>query len=331
MIARTLAVSLSLIFGTFWIPTSVGADVNTLLPAPISASQIEIVLSTSRGQVSAGAGFGLTADVKNVSNEPVYLVCYYFDMTPPIEIDPQGPRMWSATIQGNQPAESDLFWPIRLGPGDKTTAFWASQPEVESAERTWQERTLTTLSYYLHLINFAPGDYTIKVIALYWPDEESAEAVSDNYRTETSQIKLPVVAPQWVIILGAAIGGLIAYLLFPKIRRRQNEVELLGLLSAILFSIIIRILLGRIADTQFFVKITVTDFWGAIAIGFIAVSSGNSLLQKYVESWGAPTGSKSSSSTVGTVISNVPATTPASATGGLETRRLPRMSRSRGQ
>jgi hypothetical protein len=119
--------------------------------------------------------------------------------------------------------------------------------------------------------------------------KQSAINFSDNYRTETAEIKVPVVAPQWVIILGASLGAIIAYFLLPNIRRKPDHVELLGLSSAILFGIIITILLGRIADTQFFVKITVTDFWGAVAIGFIGVASGHSLLQKYLPSWGAPT------------------------------------------
>ena len=45
---------------------------------------------------------------------------------------------------------------------------------------------------------------------------------------------------------------------------------------------IVTILLSRIADTQFYVRITVNDLWGAIALGFIANYAGYRFLLKLV-------------------------------------------------
>ncbi|MFZ0247620.1 hypothetical protein [Candidatus Binatus sp.] len=262
---------------------------------------LEIALSTSRPQVTVGALFGIVADVKNISDKDLYLVCAYFVMVPPIEIDPNGPEDWWAFINGNQPTDdfkSDKFYfdPIRLPSGDKMVAMWAGTNSHASSDTTWEGALYSNFNEFAHIATFLPGDYTIKVAVLYWPDQLSAQSHAPNYRTQTADIKVSISAPQWVIMSGAAVGAVIAYFLFPNIRRKPNEIDVLGLLSAVLLGVIITILLARISDTQFFVKITVNDLWGAIAIGFIAVASGNSLLNKYVASWGSPTGATSGTS-----------------------------------
>ena len=52
------------------------------------------------------------------------------------------------------------------------------------------------------------------------------------------------------------------------------------MLASVLLSIIGTILLSRLADTQFLVKVTVNDFWGAVAIGFVINATGKKLLAK---------------------------------------------------
>jgi hypothetical protein len=36
-----------------------------------------------------------------------------------------------------------------------------------------------------------------------------------------------------------------------------------------LMGVVVTILISRIAETQFFVKVTINDLWGAIAVGFV--------------------------------------------------------------
>ena len=48
-----------------------------------------------------------------------------------------------------------------------------------------------------------------------------------------------------------------------------------------MLSSIVTILLARLSETQFLVRVNVADLWGAIAIGFIASASGTAILQKY--------------------------------------------------
>ena len=182
----------------------------------VSSPGLEIELSTSRPQVTAGAQFGITADVKNLSKNDVYLICSYFVMIPPLEIDPNGPEGWYPYIQGNQPLahfnnNGDFhFDPIRLPPGDKLSAIWAGKNSLapsDTEEKTWQATLYRNVKDLAHTVTFLPGDYTIKVTALYWPDEQSATEHRQNYRLQTADLKVSVSAPQWVIMLGAANGG----------------------------------------------------------------------------------------------------------------------------
>jgi hypothetical protein len=45
----------------------------------------------------------------------------------------------------------------------------------------------------------------------------------------------------------------------------------------------ITILLSRISETQFLIKVTVNDFWGAVAIGFVANYMGAKALNKLID------------------------------------------------
>jgi hypothetical protein len=54
-----------------------------------------------------------------------------------------------------------------------------------------------------------------------------------------------------------------------------------GLFGACLLSAIVTILLARISETQFLVKVTVNDIWGAITIGFFANYAGSKVLERF--------------------------------------------------
>ena len=105
-------------------------------------------------------------------------------------------------------------------------------------------------------------------------------------------------APQAVILFGAAVGGLFAYFIHPQARRRLIDSapfrgrsflyegtrrifqEIGGAFAALLLSTIVTILLSQISDTQFFIRVTVSDLWGAITIGFVADYAGSTILGK---------------------------------------------------
>jgi hypothetical protein len=49
-----------------------------------------------------------------------------------------------------------------------------------------------------------------------------------------------------------------------------------------LLSAIVTILLARVSETQFLIRITVSDFWGAIAVGFIANYIGAKIFERII-------------------------------------------------
>ena len=239
-------------------------------------SMIEMKIHTSRSVVIAGSGFGIVADIQNKSDQSIYFRPKYFTMTLPAEIDPDPPTVWWALIPPQYSEATNFEQIIHLAPSAKTTAFWASgdQPVKESWVKTWFWK-------YYNLISFPPGEYTIKIVGSYWPDYASADQQLSNYNTDTAEIKVVVAAPQWVIIIGAVIGGLIAYFLLPNARLHPQRLDWSGLGTAVLLSSIVTILIARLSETQFLIRVTINDFWGAITIGFIAGASGTAILQKY--------------------------------------------------
>jgi hypothetical protein len=86
--------------------------------------------------------------------------------------------------------------------------------------------------------------------------------------------------------LGAILGGLITFFLLPNLRISETPETAFSrkwfrdLFAAMLLSAIVPILLSRISDAQFLVKVSVNDFWGAVVIGFIAAASGTKGLKK---------------------------------------------------
>jgi hypothetical protein len=240
-------------------------------------SLIEITLNTSRRQVTAGSGFGIVAEIRNKSDQGVYLRPKYLTMIPPPEINRGrgAAPYWYADMPPDPAAGTDGYEKVvYLAPGAKTSASWIGDGPWDNPP-WWQPRFLT-------LVSFAPGEYTMKVVGSYWTDEESAKNKNSNYQSESAEIKVLVAAPQTVILLGAIVGGLIAYFLLPNTRLHPQQIDPLGLLTAILLSSIVTILLARLSETQFIVRVSINDFWGAIAIGFIASAWGTSILQRFI-------------------------------------------------
>jgi len=114
-----------------------------------------------------------------------------------------------------------------------------------------------------------------------------------DYNVISQDAILHVNAPESVILIGAAIGGTIAFILLPGVRNRSDDsttvakdssrlswvAGFFGLLGAITLSIIVTILLSRMSEGQTLIRITASDLWGAIAVGFVANYLGNSILR----------------------------------------------------
>jgi hypothetical protein len=181
---------------------------------------------------------------------------------------------------------------LALKPGHGVILHWAPRSGKANPGDSLLKSTDWRPSF-LRYLSFTPGDYPISVQAKYWTNPTLPRL---DYRTAGSTLSLHVLAPQGVILFGSAIGGLIAYLIFPGRRTRRvvrtTETDsktqvtrvvrsavtvgkhVFAALGAMLWSAIVAILLSRLAQTDFLIKVTVADFWGAIATGFVAQYAG---------------------------------------------------------
>lgn len=170
-------------------------------------------------------------------------------------------------------------------------AWWQWRTRL-SQSRLWQQ-----VSAEARYLFFVPGDYRVMVQAKVGVN---APPQLENHRyltlSETATVKM--AAPQTVILLGAMLGGLVSVFLFPQSRPKSvilsyreggfvpSLMAFFGLVysvaGACLLSAIVTVMLARLSETQFLVKISVNDFWGAVVVGFIAQYAGVAVLDKLV-------------------------------------------------
>jgi hypothetical protein len=265
---------------------------------------IDITIETSRSQPTAGDGLGVSADIKNVSDSVIHFEGEEIDLVlPPELLGPGQSSYGSYALLPTEPNGKVDAWKtsINLNPGDSYKVFWTQggsryYTQQELDQQSYLRKIYNVISAEMNFIFFPPGDYKIAVVCKYSPLIDSKPA---TYRTTVQTATIHVAAPQFVILFGAALGGLLAYFILPQARARLVKVsvstdrgsaigritsrllkELAGVLGAVLLSTMITILLSRISETQFLIKVTITDLWGAIAIGFIANYAGAKALDK---------------------------------------------------
>lgn len=281
----------------------------------VAPSGLLIQLAASRSQLGAGSTLGITATLTNLLRDStIYLSESNIVLVQPPEItqvwwrqegyfpaEQQYVTISKGTGKSN-PGDTNGYHQIpfdsivlQLRPGSSAQVLWV--PPIDSTEwygsmRPWRKEIGNQLRFLL----FTPGEYRVLVQAKYWT---SPDRPPTGYRLASQSMAVTVAAPQFVILLGAAIGGLVAFIIFPSRRKesvdegdhrgekhaRKKETRwyhlaagtgrlLVGALGAMLWSAIVTILLSRLSDTQFLVRVTVSDFWGAIAIGLVAQYAG---------------------------------------------------------
>ena len=266
------------------------------------SNAISIMIQGSQSEPTVGSGLGVAAEISNISDSTVSLDGATITLTLPPELlgpftvtlayDAFLPTEWE-TIEANQPSS------ITLQPGDTYKVFWSpGRGEYSIDSTTLFGGIIKTIKSELKFIFFTPGEYTLTVDAKYWIENQP------DYHTITVSSPLRFAAPQSVILFGAALGGLIAFYIFPHSRRRliigdkarestfwaiaaRVGKEIAGIVGAILLSAIVTILLARISETQFLIKVSIADFWGAIAIGFVANYLGARGLEKLLPQLGS--------------------------------------------
>jgi hypothetical protein len=284
-----------------------------------SDDDIEIKVESTRPRLTVGRGFGIAADIKNVSNSIIYLSERYVTMSmpPELQFDSYMSSWWPAYFPTEiHSGDGNDYYKetIAINPGESYKVFWYANPVTINTEMPPTSFISVVRNFYsnvvrisndinseMHFLFFTPGDYSITVSAKYWifptkpPD-------AGKYHTKIETKTLTFEAPQSVILFGALLGGLISYFLLPQARRkliamesdrkeeskfvyrlRKISKEVAGIFGSALLSIIVTILLARLSETQFLIRVTVSDFWGAVAIGFVANYAGAEVLNKIIK------------------------------------------------
>ena len=258
---------------------------------------IDIAIETSRSQPAAGDGLGVSAEIKNLSDSVIHINADEMNLVLPPELEGPGKYAigWYAMFPTETAPKDNPAWKaaISLKPGDTYKVFW-QYGRRGNEDQSYFRKIYDVISSEMEFIFFPPGDYKIAVVCKYAVEQSPTPG---PYRTTTQSAVIHVAAPQFVILFGAALGGLLAYFLLPQARKKLVEFstphqtrtarivnrilkELAGIAGAVLLSTMITILLSRISETQFLIKVTITDVWGAIAIGFVANYVGAKALDK---------------------------------------------------
>jgi hypothetical protein len=263
----------------------------TPTPTPKNPPAIEIKLDTVRKQIIPGAPMGVIADITNNSEATVYMRERDVQLVTPSETDvaPDANSQdgWFPTEycfdncpQNCPPGCGGNLHVIALKPKETYRVFW----NKTSGSIPWYK--------YFTYLRFTPGIYPISLDVKYWGQPKFD---GDDYHTAVETKSVEFAAPLSVILWGAVFGGLLFTLLeFVRSREVPSTAStdgtlakptshiLLRISGSILMSVIITILLSRIEQTAFFIKVTVSDFWGAIAIGFFGNYGGMALIDKMV-------------------------------------------------
>jgi hypothetical protein len=207
--------------------------------SPATGGMLSISLTPSRSQLTAGGTVGILGQLTNTSKDStLYLSQASVSLTqaPELEGPMVGIRGWMAYFPGEQQGEyqrdsvprdsaakysfqryHDDSIIIAIKPGESVEVGWTPVRNSATADeavtlRTLLRQTTEQVMNELRFLFFAPGDYQVAVQAKYWTTRGRAPFA---YHTANQSIVVHVAAPQFVILLGAALGGLIAYVIFP--------------------------------------------------------------------------------------------------------------------
>jgi len=259
---------------------------NTLLassPAKPSPAQelLKVTIGSSRSSVTRDGSYGVFADLENVSPDVLTIapsetiLVVQPEVSQPYACVDSEIGIFPAKPKGSKP-ESDPS-EIHLQPNEHYKVFWDLSPNNRKTSCAQQ----SPLREYL---GFVPGDYAFTVEGIVYTSAVSGQSRLAHTYTETTTLRVSI--SQISTALAAFLGALLAYLVvalqpghdfdrwrpdLPTAGRIKIAAVLLrNTVSAGLLGAAVTIVASRLSDTQFPVKVSVNDFWGALTIGFIA-------------------------------------------------------------
>lgn len=279
---------------------------------PTAPSVFKVVINPSRVSVTRDGGYGVYADIQNISGQPALIkasetaLVIYPEVSQPnacVErLSAIFPTVIGADIHGVPNAE------VTILPGEDYRAFWGltgnetQSPDCKPGVRLpavfrWLEAPINNWTRYL---GFYPGEYTFTIEGLAHMKDDKTQA--DIVHTYAESTTMKVTLSQTATAIAAFIGGLLAYL-FVAVQpngpwdqfvsktqptgdshKRTFWIAGFGLardfFAAGLVGAAVTVVSSRLADTQFPVKVSVGDVWGALTIGFVSYFIGTRFIVK---------------------------------------------------
>ncbi|HBF33666.1 TPA: hypothetical protein DDW35_03810, partial [Candidatus Sumerlaeota bacterium] len=254
----------------------------------LAKPDVDVVLTPSRERPIAGELWSVLGEITNRSKIPIWIV----DNKTVLAL---APEMWGLS---SHRGAAGAFFPsiqsrpddeiVRIDPDGKYVVVWKIDT-LDSGETVmgaghsnthWQvvRRIAGALKDFVF---FNPGKFTIAATVHAWTvppklnENGYVTNVGDSFPISVTK-EIDMEASPWALILGAAIGGMLGFMINPITMKvfaqntgfwRLSIFILLGLAGSALFCGIVNILVSRLAKTNFFLMIKVNDFWGSIAMG----------------------------------------------------------------
>jgi len=263
---------------------------------------VKLTLQPSRRQLPIGAPWSITGLLENQSAAPIYIVNRFTALTLPAEI--AGTRVTTVpatfpTTDGALAQSAPAYQVIRVFPQHTYPIVWHVEPLTSvyritellaSGAPNWPQLFPMLWSDIRQMLFFHPHPYQLAATVHYWKTNPQAyldclqqPAHPVDVSTAPSVMTTLVVeleAATWVILFGAWLGSIAAYLFLVCMRKRPWSIS--GFLGACLLGPTVALFLKRLGDAAFVVTINVNDFWGAIVIGYIAQYIGLQIIDRYV-------------------------------------------------
>ena len=263
---------------------------------------VKLTLQPSRRQLPIGAPWSITGLLENQSAAPIYIVNRFTALTLPVEI--LGAKVAAVpatfpTTEGALVKSAQGYQVIRVFPQHTYPVVWHVEPLTSVYRITeilapgvqhWLQLFPMLWSDVRHMLFFHPHPYQIAATVHYWKTDPQAyldclqpPALQVDVSTAPSVTTTMVVdleASTWVILFGAWLGSITAYLFLVCMRKRPWSIS--GFLGACLLGPTVALFLKRLGEAAFVITINVHDFWGAIVIGYIAQYIGLQIIDHYV-------------------------------------------------
>jgi hypothetical protein len=266
--------------------TSVSGSPTTKAISP-AQDLLKVTIGSSRASVTRDASYGVFADLENISSDALLITPNETVLV--VQPEVSQPNACVDSEIGIFPAQPTRISPeskpseIHLQPNEHYKVFWDLSGNNQSRTNCVRKSALRDF------LGFVPGDYAFTVEGIAYTQAPAGQVLTAHTYTETTTLKVSI--SQISTAIAAFLGALLAYLVvalqpghdFDRWRADlpvAGRIRIAGILirnafSAGLLGSAVTIVASRLSDTQFPVKVSVSDFWGALTIGFVAYFIGS--------------------------------------------------------